>query len=193
MVHRIHQGNAQPWLWFRRFMQGRAKAATIVGVSTQVAIMAWWRYSPAWDLLTENQDRLLYLTKICAATGASERTLQACCHEPCLRFGIAACSRSSFDGGDERLGRTRLSKIGDAPGCDRVFPRCFAVECRHEDHRKLRVRGLQLTLQFNARHPAQMNVQNQARRRSRARAGQELLGRGERLHVEPAGGQETLH
>src|SRR5215203_5278146 len=34
-VHRIRQGNAQPWLWFRRFMQGRAKAATMAGVSTQ--------------------------------------------------------------------------------------------------------------------------------------------------------------
>ena len=56
-------------------MQGRAKAATIAGVSTQVAITARRRCSPVWDLLTENQDRLYYLMEICAAPRARLRLL----------------------------------------------------------------------------------------------------------------------
>jgi hypothetical protein len=108
-------------------MQGRAKAATIAGVATQVEITARRQCSPVWDLLTENQDRLHDLMEICAATGVLERTLQACCHEHRLRFGIAACSRSSFDCIDERMGRTRLSKIGDATGFE-LLQKPYAAE-----------------------------------------------------------------
>jgi hypothetical protein len=93
----------------------------------------------------------------------------------------------------QQLGRKRLVQIGDAAGCERLAPGSLIVERGHEDDGNRTAVRRQAAPQLDARHAAEVNVEQKTSRGVSDTGAEQPLRRRKTRSIKPLGGQQPLN